>query len=453
LLASIIFGSAAAASLSGCAGRLQSPPQSPPPGPAALAQIIPLVDHHQHIFGPSLVDPPTRVLPPVQLPPDLARTLAERERISGTRDLGDLFAEDAQVLNTFFETEHWVTGRDEIAGIVEQHGRGARFVPNAYSADGSAAFISGIVHIGSEGEYDKHFSIGLKRDRDGGWRIVSESVTDKTLNPFTQPLDAKQLIMRLDDAGIQRAAVLSTSYWLARRLAGRPAGEIQQRVQEANDWVVEQTAAYPDRLVPFCGVSPLWDFAVAELRRCGRLERVRGIKLHFANARVDLHDQAHLDKVRAVFRAANESKMAIVVHFGPRGPRAVEAARIFLEQVIAQAPDVPVQIAHLGSGAGEDFDRVLGVFADAAAAGDPRMRNVYFDVTEVISEDLSEKIVARVAERIRQIGTRHILFGSDTPLPRFRPPPLQAWATFRRRVPLTVAEIEQIAANVAPYMR
>src|SRR5215203_3505275 len=67
----------------------------------ARAQIIPLVDHHQHIFGPSQVDPPTKLLPSVTVPPDVRRLLRERERISGTTDLGKLFTSDAQVLNIF----------------------------------------------------------------------------------------------------------------------------------------------------------------------------------------------------------------------------------------------------------------------------------------------------------------------------------------------------------------
>jgi hypothetical protein len=43
------------------------------------------------------------------------------------------------------------------------------------------------------------------------------------------------------------------------------------------------------------------------------------------------------------------------------------------------------------------------------------------------------------------------LFGSDMPTSE-RPAPVQAWATFRRRIPLTEAELRQIAANQVPYL-
>jgi hypothetical protein len=42
--------------------------------------------------------------------------------------------------------------------------------------------------------------------------------------------------------------------------------------------------------------------------------------------------------------------------------------------------------------------------------------------------------------------------GADAPTFE-RPAPLQAWATTRRRLPLTDDELRIIAGNVAPYMR
>lgn len=414
-------------------------------------QIVPLVDHHQHIFGPELIDPPTDLLPSVTLPAALERVMRERERISGTRDIERLFAPDAKVLNIFFDTDSWVTGAGPVANVVEEHGKGLRFVPNAFHADGSAAWVTGIVYDDAEGEYDKHFTIAL-RQHGGAWRIASEAITAKVANPFRMPLDAKTLIMRLDDAGIGRATVLSTAFWLANPRR-KPVANQQARVAAANDWVIAQTAAYAGRLTPFCSVNPTSDYAIAEMRRCAANPRVKGMKLHFANGRIDLKKTEQLDKVRAFFRAANAERMAIVVHLWPLGDDGPEYSRIFVDRVLAEAPDIPVQIAHLGSGAPNVFHQTLDVFASAVAARDPRTRNLYFDVTEIITEDVDETEVQAVTRAVRKIGLDRILFGSDTPLPRYRPPPIQAWATFRRRMPLTDAELRIIAKNVAPYLR
>lgn len=415
-------------------------------------EIIPLVDHHQHIFGPDLVDPPTKILPAVEVPGGIARLLRDRERISGSRDVANVFTVDAKALNIFFDTDHWVTGADAVANIVAEHGPGLRFVPTSFHSDGTAAFVSGIVYADSVGEYDKHFSHGLRRQRDGAWRIASEAITNKVQNPFRQPLDAKTLILRLDDAGIQRATVLSTAFWLGNPRRG-PVEGVRARTEAANNWVVEQTAPYADRLIPFCSVNPTAEYAIAELRRCAGIERVKGMKMQFQNSQVDLKNPEHLEKVRAFFRAANTARMAIVVHLWPKGDAGPEYSRIFIERVLPEAPDIPVQIAHLASGAPPVFHEVLGVFADAIAARDPRTRNLYFDVTEIITEDLHQGDVDAVTRNIRQIGLDRVLFGSDTPLPGYRPPPVQAWATFRRRMPLTDAELRLIARNVAPYLR
>lgn len=453
-IASLLCVLGALAVTSGCAAEPLRAAQQPrySAEPLRRGQIVPLVDHHQHIFGPDLVDPPTRLLPPVKLPDALERTLRERERVSGTREVSQLFTADATVLDIFFETDSWVTGESRVANVVEQHGKGLKFVPNAFQGDGTSAFISGIVHADDEGEYDKHFSIGLRRDPDGRWRIASEAITDKMDNPFRHPLDARALIMRLDDAGIQRATVLSTAYWLANPRRRGVENE-QQRVRAANDWVIAQTALYPARLIPFCSVNPLSTYALEEVDRCTSIPRVRGIKIHFANGRVDLKNPDHLAKVRALFRRANDRRMALVVHLWPRGDEAPDYSAIFIGRVLAEAPDIPVQVAHLGSGAPNVFEATLGVFADAVARGDPRTRNLYFDVTEIVTEDAEQDTIDRITLRLRQIGLDRILFGSDTPLPRYRPPPLQAWATFRRRIPLSDAELDEIAKNVAPYLR
>ncbi len=129
-------------------------------------------------------------------------------------------------------------------------------------------------------------------------------------------------------------------------------------------------------------MSPLKDYAVREIRRCRSELGMKGLKLHFRSSRVNVLDPEHLRRVREVFRTANELGMPIVVHSENRGEYGREQAEVFLSQVLPAAPDVVVQIAHLWGG--NQFRPVpLGVFADAVASGDPRARNLYFDLTEI----------------------------------------------------------------------
>jgi predicted TIM-barrel fold metal-dependent hydrolase len=196
----------------------------------------------------------------------------------------------------------------------------------------------------------------------------------------------------------------------------------------------------------------LKDYAIEELVRCSRLPHVKGMKLHFGNSGVDVKNPEHVEKLRRFFRAANEHRLAIAVHlwtldksYGP------EHSRIFLEKILPEAPDVTVQIAHMAGAGRYEYDDVLAVFADAITAGDPRMKNVYFDLTTVVTDTQPREKLELIARRLRQIGLERILFGADTITPN-RPPPLLAWAMVRR-LPLTDDELRIIANNVAPYLR
>lgn len=417
------------------------------------SQIVPLIDHHQHILGPMLLEDPPPELPEVKLPPELDRVLREREKLSGGTSLGDLYTDDAQVLDISGAEDHWTRDRHEIGSLLRAYTNDTWYFPNAYAIDGSTAYISGVTRTGESKEADLNFTLGLRKDPSGQWRIASEQASVKPPMTHTRPITAADLIANLDDAGIERAVVLSTAYWAASGLTAQPRPDEQAVVRAANDWVIDQVARYPDRLVAFCSVNPLSDYAIDEVRRCSKLPGVKGIKLHFGNSNVDLKNPRHLEKIRRFFRAANELRMPIVVHLWTIDTSyGAEHARIFLEKVLPESPDIVVQIAHLGGGGRYVYDDVLGVFADAMAARDPRMKNVYFDLTTVVDESVSTQMLDRLAGRLRQIGLDRILYGSDM-TDIHHPAPIVAWATFRRRIPLTDDEVRRIAGNVAPYMR
>ena len=269
-------------------------------------------------------------------------------------------------------------------------------------------------------------------------------------------LSAKELITLLDSAGIRKAVLLSTAY-----MFGSPQRQVEDeyaRVRQENDWTAAQAAQFPDRLLAFCGFNPLKDYALVELNRCASIPGLRrGIKLHVGNSDVQLDDPAHVQRLRAVFAAANAKGMAIVVHLraniGKKRPYGEQQARIFLEQVLPAAPDVVVQVAHLG-GTGPGFEdpparAVLGVLADAMARGAPGARNLWFDVASVADRELTPQSAAEMAARIRQIGAGRVLYGTDSAQgDNLRP--RDAWAVFRR-LPLSEAEFAQIAGNVPPY--
>ena len=166
-----------------------------------------------------------------------------------------------------------------------------------------------------------------------------------------------------------------------------------------------------------------------------------------------------VEKVKRVFAAANARRMAIAVHFrasiGRKRPYGAAQVRVFLDQVMAMAPDVPVQIAHFaGSGPGYDDApgaRSDGAFAAAAARREPATRRLWFDVASIVDADIAPAVADAVVGFIRQVGPERVLYGSDAAvganLVRARRGP--RFGAF----PLTAAELTTIANNAAPYLQ
>jgi predicted TIM-barrel fold metal-dependent hydrolase len=277
--------------------------------------------------------------------------------------------------------------------------------------------------------------------------------------PGVQAITAAKLIAMLDAAKISRAVLLSNAFRF-----GNPHGpallDEYASVRAENDWTAREAAKYPQRLVAFCSFNPLKDYALGELKRCGREPRFgRGVKFQFGNSDVDLDDPVDVMLLRQMFRVANAQGMAIVVHLRSsetqHRPYGAGQARVFLDELLAAAPDVPVQIAHLAGGGGgfadAAADEALGVFIAALASHDPRVQHLYFDLAGVAGGGNSLSRATLIAQHIRAIGVARVLYGSDGGDPTDPPPKVQLQAY--RQLPLSAAEFRAIDANVAPYLK
>jgi len=276
-------------------------------------------------------------------------------------------------------------------------------------------------------------------------------------SPGPQGIDADYLVAQLDVAGISRAVVLSVAYSFSNPNKP-PVPNEYAHVMAENDWTSAQVAKYPRRLLGVCSVNPLRPYALEEIARCAKDPNLRtGLKLHFGNSDVNVDNPDHLARVRRVFRAANEHHMAIVVHMHANidhhRPYGAKEARIFLEHLLPEAPDVVVQIAHLAGGGGYDdpaTDAALAVFVSAIERKDRRMKNVYFDVCGIAIPGMWEDRADLLVKRIRQIGVHRLLYGSDAPTADNLPQDtLKRWHS----LPLTQEEFRDIDNNVAPYLR
>jgi predicted TIM-barrel fold metal-dependent hydrolase/ketosteroid isomerase-like protein len=415
--------------------------------------IVPLGDHHTHILSINAAELGARPIPPaVELPEEIAKLLRDKERLSKERTVAaikDLYTGDAVVQDV--GGPYWLQG-DAAVRYVAESTVIARLLPTAFQVSGTSGYVAGIEVTDSNGKVEpaSNFLYVIRKGPDGKWRVAVETFT-LTGWPVAK-VAAEELIAGLDAAGIEHASVLSIAYWYGSAFRDTPVENEYARVRAENDWVAEQTGKYPDRLSAYFSFNPLKDYAIGEIERCAKNPAFKGIKLHLGNGKVNVLDPDHIAKLRAVFAAANKARLPIVVHLWTVD-RSYGAphSKAFLEQVLPAAPDIPIQIAHMAaSGPGYHSDDAMEVFANAAAAGDNRLKNVYFDVASMVTANTPSATLDLVTKRLRQVGMKKVLFGSDwVPGRTSNESPQQAWASFRR-LPLTDAEFKTVASNVFP---
>jgi hypothetical protein len=93
-------------------------------------------------------------------------------------------------------------------------------------------------------------------------------------------------------------------------------------------------------------------------------------------------------------------------------------------------------------------DEALFVFIRAIRKRDPRMKQEYFDITNVAGLGNWKAKKDVIAQRTREIDIERVLFGSDGYFAG-GVTPAQAWADFRT-LPLSEVEFRTIESNIAP---
>lgn len=280
-----------------------------------------------------------------------------------------------------------------------------------------------------------------------------------------EPIPADSVIQILDSAQIEKGVLLS-----AADIFGSPYIDVTdayEKVKAENDYVAREASKYPDRLVAFCSFNPLADYALKEMKRCAQSAHLEGIKLHLASAQLDLRNREHVRTLEEVFQEAARLDLPIWIHTWTGPNYGYRDARIFIDEVLASAPDVPVQImlAHLAgrgtAGEGSARDNPMQAFEEASAEKTDIMdEDVIFDLSgtfrspEAARGDTTKlrKIQAeneRLVRQIQDIGVDRIVFGSFWPSSPYGP----ARSAKILRSILDRQTLESVFDNTAPYMR
>ena len=160
--------------------------------------------------------------------------------------------------------------------------------------------------------------------------VHTHLIPEETLD--REPLDADELVSWMDSVGIDRAVVLALD------------SPESYPVQAPSWWVLDQVAAYPDRLVPFCTVDPRTlvyeeDFgAVTELLERYVDRGARGFGELKAGLPVD--DERH----ERLYELAAAHGLPVLLHLDDKAMLDAVGLPRF-ESVLASFPDVDF-VAH-----------------------------------------------------------------------------------------------------------
>jgi len=211
--------------------------------------------------------------------------------------------------------------------------------------------------------------------------------------PKARLATAEEIIASMDEHGIDRSVILNLG-WTSHELC-----------VETNDYILEATARFPERLIGFCVIQPLaGDKAIKELERCAR-NGARGIgEMRPDMQGFDLKDNTIM---KPIAEAVIENDLIFLTHASePVGHEYFGKGSITPEVIypfIVSFPNLKIVCAHWGGG--------LPFYALMPEV-DKALSNVYFD-TAATPFLYKPQIFKQVADTT---GSDKILFGSDYPL-------------------------------------
>jgi len=233
--------------------------------------------------------------------------------------------------------------------------------------------------------------------RDGRERYAAVDATFGELfgDPKARMATAEELIGAMDEDGVDRSVVMGIG-WTDRGLA-----------REANDYIIESVARFPDRLSGFGGVNPAWgEEAALEAERCASAGLAGIGELHPDTQGYDLGDEGAMGPLMA---AAGALGLIVLTHssepVGHTYQGKGETRPEVLWRFIRNFPDATIVCAHWGGGL--PFYALMPEVEEGLA-------NVYFDTAA--SPFLYDRRVFEAG--VRLVGADRILLGSDYPLLR-----------------------------------
>lgn len=269
--------------------------------------------------------------------------------------------------------------------------------------------------------------------------------------PFSKPDNAYSDINVISERlGTKRFKMVSMAYLWGHPEFGKVNNEYEM-VKAENDFVLENLKWSMILIRAYCGINPLKDYALEEVKRC-RKAGANGIKLHFNANQIYLTEPEHVAKLKPIFEYAGNKKLPLLVHFDNSHPKTgARDVKILFEQILSDIRPIDLQIAHFGTSGG--FNEKTKVIIDAFleqfenVSKHNKKHRITFDISAVALDKDSEGVPKLTAEEfkelsvyVRKLGMNKISFGTDYPLY----PVDEYIGILRERVGMTEDEIKAI---------
>ncbi|RIK37244.1 MAG: hypothetical protein DCC55_24890 [Chloroflexi bacterium] len=233
--------------------------------------------------------------------------------------------------------------------------------------------------------------------------IASQALTDMFSGGGVPAAGADDLVARLDEGNVERAIILSAAYF------GFPD---DSNVIPENDYVAAEVAKYPDRLIGFCGINPLYNSALDELDRCLNLPGMIGVKLHLEGSGVDMANTRHVRRLTALFDRIAELDAPVLVHVADPGGLPL-AGRAFANLAAILNEHPTVRVAHAHCAGNTDDDTIESWLRLRNSGYNPETS--FVDISACLAFHVDAPLAQRelMVWRFRKWGIENVLFGSD----------------------------------------
>lgn len=276
--------------------------------------------------------------------------------------------------------------------------------------------------------------------------------------------EASDLLTTLDSSRVNRSVIMSMAY-----MAGMPELELDSNSQKKltrheNEYVANE-ASKSKKLFSFFSVNPIHNYAIDEAKYWIRRGGHSGLKLHLANADIDLLNDDHVQRIKDLLNVVDSEEMTILIHLRTRNPEfGAKEVEMVISELIAKTPKSKFIIAHAGSWGG--FDEAaqvsLKAFTKAIKNGRLDRSKIFLDVAAVIvpedirkyypiPEEELEKEANLFVKQFRELDLNNWVFGTDW-APKENTLEPNKYIEVLRRAGMTNEELDAILGNSLPFI-